>query len=142
MPPPVTPPKPSPTVPPKYVAQTPKDWVKKTPPAGWDYECVALVKKAANIPLKTTQWKAGQFVKDVNLPVGTAIATFVGNPPKYEGHAALYLGQNKEGIQVVDQWAARPARNPPRAARPPQERTIRWNGTGLSDNGNSFRVIE
>lgn len=37
---------------------------------------------------------------------GTAIATFDSNG-RYIGHAAIYLGQNAQGIQVIDQWNRR-----------------------------------
>jgi len=41
---------------------------------------------------------------------GTAIATFVGGRYPQAGttgmHVAIYLGQNAEGIQVLDQWRA------------------------------------
>ena len=70
---------------------------------------------------------------------GTAIATFVdgaypqiGNTGK---HAAIYLGQNSEGIQVLDQWKDQGMVKP---------RTIPWipRKLGLSNNGNAFSVID
>jgi len=35
---------------------------------------------------------------------GTAIATFAAPNGGYQGHAAIYMGQNAIGIQVLDQW--------------------------------------
>jgi len=51
---------------------------------------------------------------------------------RYQGHAAIYMGQNAAGIQVWDQWVGHPV----------SQRTIRWGGSGLSNNGNSFYVID
>ncbi|CAF1307034.1 unnamed protein product [Didymodactylos carnosus] len=50
---------------------------------------------------------------------------------KYSGHAAIYTGQDANGIQVWDQWVGHPV----------SQRTIRWNGSGISNNGDSFYVI-
>lgn len=50
---------------------------------------------------------------------------------EYYGHAAIYVGQNSEGIQVWDQWVGHPV----------STRTIRWDGAELPNNGNSFYVI-
>ena len=78
----------------------------------------------------TGQWKKGPQVKGSNLPKGTAIATFPGG--SYRGHAAVYIGQDKTGIQVWDQWVGHPV----------SQRTIRWNGGSLSNDGNQFYVIQ
>ncbi|CAF4948798.1 unnamed protein product, partial [Rotaria sp. Silwood1] len=69
-------------------------------------------------------------VKGTNLAYGTAIATFPNG--YYLGHAAIYTGQNIQGIQVWDQWRGQPV----------HQRTIYWNGQGTSNNGNSFDVID
>jgi hypothetical protein len=51
----------------------------------------------------------------------------------YSGHAAIYISQNTQGIQVWDQWKGHPV----------SQRTIRWDGSGsISNNGNSFYVID
>ena len=91
---------------------------------------------------------------------GTAIATFPNG--KYYGHAAIYVSQNEQGIQVLsleclglhclqecnhtelisvlvcntmqvwDQWVGQPV----------HQRTIRWKGTGkISNNGDAYHVI-
>ncbi len=59
-----------------------------------------------------------------------AIATFNASG-EYHGHAAIYLGQDTQGIQVVDQWKGHPA----------SKRTIRFGGSGTSNDGNQFYVI-
>ncbi|CAF1266269.1 unnamed protein product [Adineta steineri] len=69
------------------------------------------------------------LVRGASIASGTAIATFPNG--KYSGHAAIYTGQNNDGIQVWDQWVGRPVAT----------RTIRWNGSGISNNGDSFFVI-
>ncbi len=93
----------------------------------------------------TLAWIEGNKVKKlVNgeqdpFPKGTAIATFIhGKYPQHGNtgkHAAIYLGQNGEGIQVMDQWKAQGKVLP---------RTIPWvaRRPGLSNAGNAFSVIE
>jgi len=77
----------------------------------------------------TFQWRRGVQVRGNYLPFGTAIATFPRG--SYSGHAAIYVGQNSAGIQVYDQ----------RRGKAVSSRTIRWNGSGISNNGNSFYAI-
>lgn len=79
----------------------------------------------------TSQWRRGAWVKGTNLPYGTAIATFGSNGRYNTGHAAIYVGQNSQGIQVYDQWVGRPV----------NYRTLRWGGSGNSNNGNNFYAI-
>lgn len=93
----------------------------------------------------TAGWSEG--IKVVKLgagqadPVasGTAIATFVNGKYPQVGstgkHAAIYLGQDATGIQVLDQWKAQGDVRP---------RTIRWapSKPGLSNDGKAFSVIE
>ena len=116
-----------------------------------DGECVSLVKQATGAPL-TTRWIRGVRVKGAKLASGTAIATF-GPNGRYAGHAALYLGQNAEGIRVVDQSGRRPAvRNAKgkliqaaRSAQPPAIRIIKWasrGGHGEVDNGDLYFVVK
>lgn len=71
----------------------------------------------------------GARVKGSRPAFGTTIATFPGG--SYRGHAAVYVGQDSNGIQVWDQWVGRPV----------APRTIRWTGSGISNNGDSFYVI-
>ena len=107
-------------------------------------ECVEFIKQALFAP-PTALWregaKVGRLASNGSDPVaaGTAIATFVhrrypqlGNTGK---HAAIYLGQNAAGIQVLDQW---------RAQGQVLQRSIPWKPRrpGLSNDGNAFSVIE
>jgi hypothetical protein len=70
---------------------------------------------------RVSDWTRGHKVKGHHLPVGTVIATFDSNGCyvgqahfHHQGsrlaHTALYLGQNKEGIEVIHQYAHHPAR--------------------------------
>jgi hypothetical protein len=107
-------------------------------------ECVEFIQQTLSAPV-TASWSEG--IKIVKLgagqtdpvAVGTAIATFVNGKYPQTGstgkHAAIYLGQDATGIQVLDQW---------RAQGKVLQRTIRWtpSKTGLSNDGNAFSVIE
>jgi hypothetical protein len=87
----------------------------------------------------TATWAQGAAVQgNTSLQPGTAIATFnangqYANATNGSSHAAIYLGQNAQGIQVEDQWSNQPA----------SIRTIPWNNpTGTAANtGSSFYVI-
>jgi hypothetical protein len=75
-------------------------------------ECVELIKQMVPglIGHSTEDWRPGAHVLDTeNLPVGTAIATFVNGrfPRRNTGqHAALFLGYaGKAALWVMDQWA-------------------------------------
>ncbi len=102
-------------------------------------QCVALVQAADPSVGLTATWKQGAQVQgDASLTPGTAIATFnangqYANALDGSSHAAIYLGQDSTGIQVLDQWAGSPA----------AYRTIHWSSaTGLAANtGGSFYVI-
>ncbi|CAF0875451.1 unnamed protein product [Adineta ricciae] len=96
---------------------------------GYCGECVSFVKICTGDRRSTGQWVRGVKVRGAGIPYGTAIATFPNG--KYYGHAAIYTGQNADGIQVWDQWVGHAV----------STRTIRWNGSGTSNNGDSFYVI-
>jgi hypothetical protein len=73
---------------------------------------------------------------------GSVVATFdpngrYGNHIDGRSHAAIYLGRNAAGIQVLDQWNGH-------AVQPVHERTIRFrNGHGVKANdGDQFYVVE
>lgn len=99
-------------------------------------QCVSFVTTVCpTIPVTTTQWVKGVPVKgNTTIVEGTAIATFdaQGN---YRGHAAIYVGQNAEGIEVYDQWITG-------AGKAIGSRLIKWNGVGVSNNGDGFYVVE
>lgn len=101
-------------------------------------QCVALVQAAdPNVGLTRTWTQGAQVMGNTELKPGTAIATFDGsgryaNATDGSSHAAIYLGQNAQGIQVQDQWAGQPS----------QVRTIRWNSGGTASNtGSAFHVV-
>ncbi len=104
-------------------------------------ECVVFVQQAAGAPV-TSLWKKGLHVADAKpgeIARGTVIATFDDNgkyPQDNLGqHAAIYLSQTAQGIQVLDQW------NKQGGVKP---RTIHFNkpkGTSRSDEGNDFYVV-
>jgi hypothetical protein len=91
-------------------------------------QCVALVETAAHMP-RDRLWRRGGLVKGAVLAPGTVIATFdangtYGNHTDGTSHAAIYLAQNAEGIQVIDQWmTVIHGRHIPHVTQP---RTIRW----------------
>lgn len=113
-------------------------------------ECVTYV-KAVTPGLGNTQtsrWKAAEQVKGASLAAGTAIMTSTpgggypsGKSPK---HGAIYLGQNTNGIKVLDQWAERknPKGKVTRSSQVVHERTIRFTGKGGVDDANSYFVIK
>ncbi|MEK8121605.1 BPSL0067 family protein [Methylocystis sp. IM4] len=98
-------------------------------------QCVALAQATSNVGLTAT-WVPGEQVQGAtDIPVGTVIATF-GDNGTYtntpgQSHTAIYLGQNDQGIQVMDQWAGQPA----------QYRTIRWTTSNSYESGNQFYVV-
>jgi hypothetical protein len=107
-------------------------------------ECVEFIKQTLLAP-KTAAWSEGSKIAKIALGTadptrpGTAIATFVNGKYPQTGstgkHAAIYMGQNPDGIQVLDQWRAQGQVLP---------RTIPWKARrpGLSNDGNAFSVIE
>ena len=76
-------------------------------------ECVALVQATSSVG-HTSTWVPGEQVQGAtDLVPGTVIATF-GENGTYtntygQSHAAIYLGQNDQGIQVMDQFKDHPS---------------------------------
>lgn len=101
-------------------------------------QCVALVQAAdPNVGLTRTWTQGAQVMGNTSLQPGTAIATFgpngtYTNSTDGSSHAAIYLGQNAQGIQVEDQWLGHAA----------SVRTIAWSSTsGAANRGSAFYVI-
>lgn len=102
-------------------------------------QCVALV-KAANPSLgPASTWTGGASVQgNTTLAPGTPIATF-GSTDRYANatdgtsHAAIYLGQDHNGMLVLDQWAGSSA----------SVRMIPWSNPGAApaNTASAFRVI-
>lgn len=102
-------------------------------------QCVALVQSASPSVGSTHTWTCGEAVQgNTNLRPGTAIATFeasghYANATDGNSHAAIYLGQNERGVQVLDQWSGNPA----------AVRTIPWvnSGNTAANTGSAFHVV-
>ncbi len=99
-------------------------------------QCVSYVTTVcATIPVNTAQWRKGAQVRgNATIAEGTAIATF-NAAGQYHGHAAIYISQNNVGMQVMDQWVTG-------AGKAIGQRLIKWEGAGISNNGNGFYVVE
>ncbi|SFK62207.1 BPSL0067 family protein [Falsiroseomonas stagni] len=100
-------------------------------------QCVSFVTRACStLPVSTAQWKKGALVKEATeIADGTVIATFNAQG-RYEGHAAIFVKKDTQGIHVYDQWVTG---TNPKAIGP---RLIRWTGTGVSNRGDGFHVVE
>ena len=104
-------------------------------------QCVALVQASDRSVGLTATWTQGAAVQgNTSLQPGTAIATFnangqYANATDGSSHAAIYLGQNAQGIQVEDQWVGQPA----------HIHTISWtnlgNSTAAANNGSQYYVV-
>jgi len=98
-------------------------------------QCVALAQATSDVGLTST-WVPGERVQGAgDIPEGTVIATF-GEDGTYtntpgQSHTAIYLGQNDQGIQVMDQWSGQPA----------HYRTIPWTTSNQYESGSQFHVV-
>jgi hypothetical protein len=97
-------------------------------------ECVELVQELTGVGATAT-WRRGDFIRDnLTIEPGTAIAIFSdeGTYGSSVGrHAAIYVGQNEKGIQVIDQWNG----------QAPIERTLRFENAKGVNNGNIYYSI-
>ncbi len=97
---------------------------------------MAFVREAAKAP-QTSEWKEGKKVRGNDIPPGAAIATFRDGkyPNEATGnHAAIYDGQDENGIFVWDQWKGQAV----------HRRHIKFRGGAgsPSNDGDAFSVIE
>lgn len=121
------------------VGSAASSWTQYAGQAVGSGQCVALVQAAdANVGLTRTWAQGAQVQGDTELRPGTAIATFdstgrYANAMDGSSHAAIYLGQNAQGIQVMDQWSNHAA----------SYRTISWNNPGATaaNTGSAFYVV-
>ncbi len=127
-----------------YVASNPKAYLGTSVGSG---QCVPLVEAATGAPRYAT-WSKGAQVKGVtDLAIGTAIATFdgdgrYGNHTDGSSHAAIYMGQTADGIEVIDQWVHTAGGK--RHVQMAHRRLIRFRG-GMgqkSDDGDAFYVVQ
>lgn len=129
-----------------YVCNDPDSYLTKVIGNG---QCVVFVQTATGAP-QTLAWTEGKKIKkgDAPLPKGTAIATFInGKYPSHTtgNHAAIYIGQDDQGIQVYDQWATKDKATGEIKYQPVHLRTIGFHaapGCSLSNDGNAFSVIQ
>ncbi len=102
-------------------------------------QCVALVQATTPGLGTTASWVRGDKVQgNTALVPGTAIATFsssghYANATDGSSHSAIYLSQNADGMQVLDQWNGKAA----------SVRTIPWNSHGgaAANTGSAFHVV-
>ncbi len=99
-------------------------------------QCVSYVKTVCPGLPPTAQWRKGAAAKGLrDLLPGTVIATF-NDSGHYEGHAAIYVSQNAQGLNVYDQWMTPPT---PKAVGP---RLLRFGAAARSNNGDLFHVVD
>lgn len=101
-------------------------------------QCVALARAMQPEIGPTAGWSEGAAVQgNTALTPGTVIATFTNgryaNATDGSSHAAVYLGQNADGMQVLDQWVGKEA----------GVRTIPWTnpGAAAANTGTAYRVV-
>jgi hypothetical protein len=104
-----------------------------------DGHCVAYVREVTTLG-HTSTWRCGPKVRNSAAPEGTIIATFGGDPPRYQNktdgssHTAVLLEETPNGLRVLDQWLLHPV----------QERVIRFKGGQGKpvDDGDQYYVVE
>ena len=124
-----------------YVASNPEQWSGRA--SVGTGECVPLVQQATGAP-RSTQWRPGEQVQgNADIAQGAAIATFDRNG-HYTGYAAIYLGQDSHGIQVIDQWNNRDSSGRITSQQSPHQRTIRFGNIGGSivNQGEKYHVVQ
>jgi hypothetical protein len=125
----------------RYIADNPQQWIGQ--PSVGTGECVPLVRAATGAP-QAKDWQRGVKVQgNTNIRPGTAIATFDSNG-HYDGHAAIYLGQDEHGIQVIDQWNRRDSQGRITGQHLPSERALplRDPRHAAIDRGEFYNVVE
>jgi len=99
-------------------------------------QCVSYVKAVCPELPATSMWRKGDAVKGRDsLRAGTVIATFNAQG-RYEGHAAIYVGQISAGLNVIDQWVSGSS------PKPVGPRLIRFGGGSRSNDGDQYHVVE
>ena len=97
-----------------HALRSPEQHIGKTyANAQGNTECVEFIRQTLGAP-HTSRWHEGTKIRRLSpgetdpIPPGSAIATFENGTYPQEGntgkHAAIYLGQDENGIQVLDQW--------------------------------------
>jgi hypothetical protein len=97
-------------------------------------QCVSYVKQVCpSLPL-TNGWKKGSPAKG-NAQKGMVIATF-DSEDNYYGHAAIYVSEDQDGINVYDQYIYGVT---PKAVGP---RKLRFGASNDVNNGDKFYIVE
>lgn len=121
-----------------------KQWIAKDTHAGLGTvvgsgHCMAHVQQLHGVP-HSSQLRRGERVRDMaDPPRGLIIATFGGDPPRYQNltdgssHVAVLVSRKSDGLLCVDQWQGQPV----------HERLIRYrNGNGPAVNdGCAFYAV-
>jgi hypothetical protein len=98
-------------------------------------QCVSYVKVVCPVLPATAAWKKGEAAKgNKTILAGTVIATFNAND-KYEGHAAIYVSQDENGLRVYDQYIYG-------VAKGIGPRVLRFGAHGDANNGDKFFIVE
>lgn len=96
-----------------YIAQHPENYEGQW--VGESHQCVAFVKAVAHTPA-TPAWRKGDAVLgNLTLAPGTAIACGWDENGRYRSlshgnHAAIYVSQHGNFIEVWDQWTKQPVK--------------------------------
>ena len=105
-----------------------------------------LAERPIGVPLDA-RWRQGARVQgNMNIAPNTVIATFDsdgrhGNHSDHTSHAAIYLGQDAQGIQVIGQFKEHSADRP--LFLYPHKRTLRFGQAhdSISNRGEYFYVV-
>lgn len=77
--------------------------------------CVRYCQHVSNVP-HTSQWRRGRKVRNGHVEAGTIIATFHDQTGRYENdvtgksHAAVFIVEHPNGLEVYDQWVGQPVK--------------------------------
>ena len=125
-----------------YIADDLARWKKRRTLCG-NGGCPILPQLASGAP-KVRFWLRGPLVKgNTAVPEGTVIAAGWDDKDKYPNkkhgnHAAIYLGQDSKGLQVLDQWQGKDV------AKRGFQRTLTFgerSGDSIVDGGDYFHVV-
>lgn len=109
------------------------------------HQCVALIQRYTSAS-HASSWTQGAAVRgNLNLASGTVIATFVdGRYPNHGqgNHAAFYVGQDVNGIWVVDQWKSETKHKISRRHLSFQGKSKSGAYKNPSNNADAFSVVE
>ena len=97
-------------------------------------QCVSYVRQVYPTLPTTEGWKKGSPAKG-NAKEGMVIATF-NSEGNYYGHAAIYVSEDQDGINVYDQYIYGVT---PKAVGP---RKLKFGAANDVNNGDKFYIVE